>query len=309
MGEHPVNDTEEAARRLLAVAAEDVPAGIDLLRGVRSRRRKRAVRLRAVVAAGAAGIVAAAAAVTLSAVQAPSAYAQVIQAAARTAAASYRVRAVEHIVRDGGLPSQPWSTASGQFDPADGLGELTTNLGAQIRYAGGYTYELVTGTVRAGARAQGTPIPAWASWERLPIRLGASPEGNPTAPFPVRVTRAGLALLRVSSAFLGQAGPQDLLVLLRSAAHVRVAGPASGPGWTGAAYTFSAATSLTEPVPEPVSISGTVDVDQQGLVRQLDAVESFDQTVRKIKTTFGDFGLTVSVSPPSASVTYIPPGG
>jgi hypothetical protein len=56
-----------------------------------------------------------------------------------------------------------------------------------------------------------------------------------------------------------------------------------------------------------VSTSGTVDVDQQGLVRRLAARESFGQTVRDITITFRDFGLPVSVSPPPASVTYTPP--
>ncbi len=54
-------------RRLFAVATENVPPGI----------------------------VAATAAITLSAVQAPSAFAQVTHAAPGTAAASYRVRSVE----------------------------------------------------------------------------------------------------------------------------------------------------------------------------------------------------------------------
>jgi hypothetical protein len=56
-----------------------------------------------------------------------------------------------------------------------------------------------------------------------------------------------------------------------------------------------------------VSTAGTVDVDQQGLVRLLDAQESFGGTVRHITITFGDFGLPVTVSPPSASVTWTPP--
>jgi hypothetical protein len=57
-----------------------------------------------------------------------------------------------------------------------------------------------------------------------------------------------------------------------------------------------------------VSTSGTVDFDQHGLVRQLDARESFAGTVRQIKITFTDFGRPVSVSPPPARVTFIPPG-
>jgi Sigma-70, region 4 len=118
----------------------------DLLGGVRARSRRRVVRLRA-AAAGAAGIVAVAVAVTLSAVQAPSALAQVTQAAARTAA-SYQVHAVESNVKIGGLRSQPWATADGEFDPVKGVGEQTDNLGAQIRYAGGYAYVFVTGSLR-----------------------------------------------------------------------------------------------------------------------------------------------------------------
>ena len=294
-----MNDTEEAARRLLTVAAEDIPPGIDLLRGMQARHRTRAVRLRVAVAAGAAGIVAAATTVTLSAVRAPSALAQVTHAAARTAAGSYRVHAVERILQLGGLRSQPWATLSGQFDPARGLGEQTDNLGAQIRYADGYMYVFVTSTLRAGARAQGTPIPAWASWERLPIRL------QPGA----HMDTAELAMLGGFPALLGQADPRDLLALLRSATQVRELGPASGPGWTGSGYTFAAQTTLTGPLRTPVSITGTVDVDRQGLVRQVDAVESFARTVRKIKITFAGFGLPVSVSPPQASRTFAPPAG
>ncbi len=56
-----------------------------------------------------------------------------------------------------------------------------------------------------------------------------------------------------------------------------------------------------------MSLTGTVDVDPQGRVRQLDGLDSFMGTVRKVAITFGDFGLPVSVSPPPASETWIPP--
>jgi hypothetical protein len=291
-----MNDTEEAARRLFAVAAEDVPPGIDLLRGVRARSRKRVIRVRVLVAAGAAGIVAVAA-VTLSAVRAPSAFAQVTQAAARTAAVSYRVRAVENIVKIGGLRSQPWATAYGEFDPARGIGEQTDNQGSQIRYAGGYAYVFVTESLRAASDSTNSvPIPAWASWERLPIPL------QPGA----GATTAGLAMLGGFPALLGQVDPQDLLALLQSATQVRELGPAAGPGWTGSAYAFTVTTRLSGPLHTTVSSSGTVDVDQQGRVRQLDAVESFGATERKVEITFGSFGLPVSVTAPPASETFIP---
>jgi len=54
--------------------------------------------------------------------------------------------------------------------------------------------------------------------------------------------------------------------------------------------------------------SGTVDVDRQGLLRQMDPVESFAQTARKIKITFAGFGLPVSVSLALASRTFCPAG-
>jgi hypothetical protein len=53
-------------------------------------------------------------------------------------------------------------------------------------------------------------------------------------------------------------------------------GPASGPGWT--AYTFTATKRLAGPLHIVLSTSGTVDVDQQGRVRQLDAMESVGKT-------------------------------
>ena len=291
-----MNDTEEAVRRLFAVAAGNVPPGIDLLRRVRARSRTRTVRVRALGAAGAAGMVASGAAITLSAIQAPSAFAQVTRAASRTAAASYRVRSAEKIVETGGLRSQPWATAYGEFDPVNGVGEQADNLGAQIRYAGGSMYVFLTDDLRAAYRMGGRPVPAWASWQRLPVPL------QPGA----GMTTARLAMLGGFPGALGQVDPQDLLAQLQSATQVREVGPASGPGWTGSAYTFTAATTLNGPVHMTLSTSGTVDVDQQGRVRQLDALESFGQTVRKVEITFG---VPVSVSAPPASETFTPSPG
>jgi hypothetical protein len=75
---------------------------------------------------------------------------------------------------------------------------------------------------------------------------------------------------------------------------------------TGTAYTFTVTITLTGPLHTTVGLSGTIDVDRQGRVRQLDAVESFMGTVRKVEITFGDFGLPVSVSPPPAGQTFVP---
>jgi hypothetical protein len=119
----------------------------------------------------------------------------------------------------------------------------------------------------------------------------------------VEVTPLGAGILGI-----GQSSPQDLLTLLESASQVREVGPASGPGWTGSAYTFTATTTLGGPLRIVVSTSGRVDVDQQGRVRQLDATQTLGKTVRKAELTFGDFGIPVSVSAPPASETVSMPG-
>ncbi|MGH3229791.1 MAG: hypothetical protein ACRDOA_14655 [Streptosporangiaceae bacterium] len=292
-----MNDTEEVARRLFAVATENVPAGIDLMRGVRAGRRARAVRAQALAGVGAAAMVALVAAITLSAAPAPSAFAQVTHAAARTAEASYTVRSEQKIIQVGGLRSTPWATGYGEFDPVTGAGEFTDNLGGQIRWVGGSTYALLTGDLRASYQQSGPPIPPWASWEELPgipLQQGGAP--------------AMLGLLSVLPGFLGSVNPQGLLALLQSATDVRETGPASGPGWTGTAYSFTVAGRLNGPLLTAVGLSGTVDVDQQGRVRELDGRDSFLGTVSQIMIAFGGFGLPVSVSPPPASQTWIPPG-
>jgi hypothetical protein len=288
-----MNDTEDTVRRLFAAAAEDIPPGIDLLRGMRARSRKRVVRARAVLAAGLAGIVAVAAAITLSAIRAPSAQAQVTQAASRTAAQSYQVSSV---LTTG---ARPPVTISGEFDPARDVGEETTSQGLQIRFVGNYVYVPLTGALRkAWDVIQPAPLPAGKLWLRGPApRLSGD-------------ASAALVLLGSAIPGVGQFTPQDLLTLLESASQVRQAGSASGPGWTGTAYTFTATTTLGGPSHLVVATSGTVDVDQQGRVRQLNATETLGPTVLKVRTTFGDFGIPVSVSAPPASqtVTLPPPG-
>lgn len=295
-----MNDTEETVRRLFAAATEAVPPGIDLLRGVRARSRGRVVRIRSLVAVGAAGIVAAVAAITVSALQAPSAFAQVTQAAARTAAQSYQVTSTSTLVK-GPTGAQPAVTVTGEFDPGGRVGEWTTSQGVQIRNVGGYIYVPVTNALRTALdRVRGVLVPAGESWLRIPMPAQSGAE----------VTTAELALLGGIPVDAELVDPQSLLSSLESATAVREVGPASGPGWTGSAYTFTVTTTLPGPVHVTVSTTGTVDVDQQGRVRQLDAVESIagpapiGGTERKVTLTFGDFGLPVSVSAPPASEIF-----
>lgn len=54
----------------------------------------------------------------------------------------------------------------------------------------------------------------------------------------------------------------------------------------------------------PLTVSGTVDVDQQGRVRQMDVVEPIGTATWKLEATFWDFGVHVAVSPPPASEIY-----
>jgi hypothetical protein len=295
MKEQNMNDTEEM-RRLFAVATEDMPPGIDLLEGVKARtRRTRRARTRLALSAGAAAIAAGTTAITLAAVQAPSALAQVTQAAARTAEQSYRVSSVSTAVASVG-PGAQRLTIHGEFDRADKLGEETASDGSQIRYVGRYMYIPVVKAMRdAYMKANGTPIPAGKTWLRLP------------APGDIDVPAIELIVIGGSTNGLGQVDPRNLLALLRNSSQVSEQGPASGPGWTGTAYTFTARLTTRGPLHITLSSTGTADVDRQGRVRQLDATQTLGRTKRTVRVTFGDFGLAVSVSPPPPSETYTPP--
>ena len=96
--------------------------------------------------------------------------------------------------------------------------------------------------------------------------------------------------------------PSGLITVLRlPGTAVRDSGPASGPGWTGVRYTFAARDGRA-------TISGAVDVDQQGRARRMTITT--DDGVRPVTTTdrdigFGNFGAPVRVSaPPASQVEY-----
>ena len=289
-----MNDTEEV-RRLFAAATADMPPGIDLLKGVRAGNRAQRTRTRVALSAGAAGIVAAATAITVSAVQAPSALAQVTQAAARTAGQSYRVSSQSTpLVRLAGTGATV--TINGEFDPA--RDSARSGPAAGWRCASWAATCTCRWSRRCGTRTRGARN-ADPGRENLAAGTWAGHrEGGRALEIPeVGGTTTGLEELN----------PQDLLALLQSSSQVSKQGPASGPGWTGTAYRFTASLTTRGPSQLRLSSTGTVDVDQQGRVRQLDATETVGQTVHKTRVTFGDFGLAVSVSPPPASETFTPP--
>jgi hypothetical protein len=297
-----VNDNDETVRRLLGVAMEDVPPGIDLLRGVRTRNRGRAVRIRAMAASGLTVIAAAATATALLVSQAPSALAQVAQAASRTAAQSYQVTSTSQALGAFARHSAPVLTSKGEFDPARGTGEEWDADGMRVLYAGGYMYLPLRNVQFPDQRGR---IPAGKIWLR-------SPEPRTAAGMvPGRI----LGLMGPFGADMSVFNPQDLLTGLESVSRVREIGPAAGLGWTGRAYAF---TTGPHRLGQQITLltSGTVDVDQQGRVRRLEATETIEVSApagtaikhewqRKIETTFGDFGVAVPVSAPPASETMV----
>jgi hypothetical protein len=298
--EESVRDTEEEGRRLLAVAAGDMPPGIDLLPGVRRRRAAHRARLRAALAAGAAGALAVAAAVTVAVTVgvplARSALAAVDTAARLTAAQSYQMTMTSSFST---IPAQTAvrgnsSTVSGDFSPARGIGQED---GGQVRFVGGYVYTYLGDT----------DVPRFyhgKSWAKTRE--------------PSFTSQVSIVTWLSNSADLLLVDPRDLLVLLQSATQVRETGTASGPGWTGTGYAFSAATALGHGLSR--SIRGTVGVDTGGRVRRLDIIITvhvpprtveppgvhFTAYIRTAQVTLGDFGLPVSVTAPPASDVFTP---
>jgi hypothetical protein len=275
-----VNDTEAATRRLFADAVRDRPAEIDLLLDFRRRWKVRRVLRRAALVATAAVVLVAVATIALSVPRPPSALAAVTTAAARTATQSYQVRAVYS------QPEPPGTSARfdrliGKFSPSGAVGEVN---GQQFRIVGGYEF-LQLGRNRHEPWFRFPAPPPTGAGAKLAALLG------PTAPREV-ASSAGL-----------------LALLLKSAGHVRQTGSTSGPGWTGTRYAFTA-TRAFPPVLN-LKIAGTISVDQQGRVRQLDDVittilvhppAGVSRTkVQAVKATFGDFGVPVSVTAPPAN--------
>ena len=239
--------------------------------------------MRALVSAGAVAFAGGAAvlATTLTAAvaTAPSAFAAVSAAAAKTSAQSFQVT-----VRSGAGAQR--LQVVGEFNPALGIGEETGPGGFELIYDRQYIYVHV---------AKGLPGTGGKTWLRTPKLTGLAP--NP------------VKLLTASVLSVAQANPENLLAMLKSAGAVTSQGPASGPGWTGTAYSFSAAAAPAG------TVTGTVDVDRQGRVRDLTATVASRQpgdngmTDIRVDIAFSDFGVPVSVTPPPAREVYSSPTG
>jgi DNA-directed RNA polymerase specialized sigma24 family protein len=214
--------------------------------------------------------------------------------------ARWRRETPMEVLPESGLKGIGPVTLNGEFDPARGVGEETSGTGAQVRFAGGYMYLPLSDAFRAAfEKNRGISIPAGKSWVRFPAPLRSGGE----------VTLINLTQFGIAPSDLGQVSPLGLLGLLQSVSQVRQTGPASGHGWTGTAYSFTFTKDFGGPLHLVLRVKGTVGVDREGRVRQLDADYSIGKTRQRSEMTFGDFGAPVSVSAPPASEVYIPLSG
>jgi hypothetical protein len=294
-----VTEAEEHLHQLLALASEDVPREAGghegLLRGVLTRRaRARRARRRLLTSAATTGVLTAALVILMSAATArlpgtsvtrhptspEAALTAVTLAAAETAVQTYQVQATFTYTGPRGVSISPSRvTLTGEFDPASGLGEVSGPR--DIRWTGGYAYVYVGHNPAFAAKP-------WIRVDESAVRVLSS-------------RRLGLGDL-----VAGRIGPQGLLEWLRSASQVTAVGPAAGPGWTGTRYAVRARTTVGYYAGE--TDTGTVDVDRQGLVRQLDLTQvskvGADEFGTTVRLAFDDFGLPVAVAAPPLSQTY-----
>jgi hypothetical protein len=245
--------------------------------GAAPRRRRPSRRMLAVTAAAAAVTVTAAAgalaALASSASSPPSPMAAVTSAITNTSAQSYSFT-LDSTSQVAGRDLRS-DVVSGAYDPRHRLGaeQLTAHgahaATAQIRFSGNYIYTRVTGS---GLGTVGKP------WNKSPA-AGARPTDDPygfVSDQPV--------------------SPAELSGVLQSAGTVRDEGPASGPGWTGTRYTFTARFFDGQE-----SITATVYVDQQERVRRLVTITTQGRFTMSRDLTFGDFGAPVPVTAPAAT--------
>lgn len=279
-----MNETGHNARDTFSTGSEDVSPRLDSLDGVQdgaALRPRGRCRVRVLVAAGltaalaAAGVTAALLAGSGSGASSP--LAAVTGALAETSAASYSF-GLDTTVQVSGRQVRS-SVVSGEFDPRHALGSeiVTTSyenhpVEAQIRFIGNYLYTWVSPA--SGLGTVGKP------WNKSPVPP-AGGEGSQG------VGAYGFVSDQPVS-------PAELSGVLLSAGAVGDAGSASGPGWTGTKYTFTARIAGE-------SVSATVYVDRQGRVRRMVTITRQDRLATDRELTFDDFGAQEAITAPPAS--------
>lgn len=204
--------------------------------------------------------------------------AAVTSALAKTSAESYTF-SVESTTRFNGRDANH-DEGSGLADSRHRTGteSLTARFGkeeVEIRYIGDYVYTWVSSGVKLPVKGK--------SWDKSPAPApGAAVNPNSLYGF--------ASDQPVSPAALSQ--------VLRSASTVRAVGRASGPGWAGTAYTFTASLPGGRQ-----TVTGTIDIDQKGQVRRLVTVTTNRRITTDRTIVFGDFGTSARVTAPPASQT------
>jgi hypothetical protein len=292
-------DETSEARHLMAIACEVLPddsmAVENLLRTVRRSRRRRPRALSiaggTVVAAGAAAAVF----LSVNAAAAPPALAAVSGALSRAEAGSFAMDLTVTAKPALNNPATPLHII-GKLDLKRGIGQETISNGWQTLIVDGTAYTKILPSQTKQNDTGGklwTTTPLAEMEDNLPYK---SPGGklawdfNSNRPF----------------------NPQAVLALLNSdPTALDNEGPISGPGWTGTKYTFV--------VSNPKDTGGLVDsitctigVDSKGDIRNLTQTTVFatggnaSTSGKQIYTadfTFSDFGTRFSVTPPPASET------
>jgi hypothetical protein len=272
---HELDGCDEAeGQRLLTAAFETAPTGeapaAELLRRVR-RHDKTRRRARTLVPAGAVAALGGAAAVAVT-LTATVAAAPSAFAAVSAAAAKTSAESFHVTVRQTVAGSSAGGISSGRVA---GDFDPSRGVGDEAASSGPVSAVLYLGN-ESYARVSGAdPLGHGKPWvESVSLGLGYDP-----------------------GTFLAQ---------LEKAGTVTDEGPASGPGWTGTKYAFTIRAGKNG----PVAVSGSLDVDTQGLVRDLVQTTTLQPVPGEPgvtftdDVTFSDFGVSVPIpaAPPASQV-------
>ena len=272
---HELDTWDEAeGQRLLTAAFETAPVGAapagELLRHVR-RHDKTRRRVRTLVPAGAVAALGGAAAVALT-LTATVAVAPSAFAAVTAAAAKTSAESFHVTVRQTVAGSSAGGISSGRVA---GDFDPSRGVGDETASSGPVSTVLYLGNESYAQVSNEDPLGHGKPWvESASLGLGYDP-----------------------GTFLSQ---------LEKAGTVSDEGPASGPGWTGTKYAFTIRAGKNG----PVAVSGTLDVDQQGLVRDLVQTTTLQPAAGEPgvtftdDVTFSDFGESVQTpaAPPASQV-------
>lgn len=281
-----------------ASAASDV-VGQVRRQAARQRRRRALVRAGAVgVAAAVAGGVTAGVVTGAGSASAPGSLKMLTDALVKTSVQSFTFNYTQQQTHsDTTGPST--TRASGAFDPATGTGhEDVTLAGNPVA-----VHVLFTGKDMyvSGPPMKFTDDKPWIETaEPVPPQPGSG-SATPGSLFATKGFAGGEPL-----------NPADLIPLLKSATTVSELGSASGPGWTGTSYRFTAPMTGAAESESHMSVHGTVAVDSSGRVRELTTVTQWQgessvagrppiTITNTNRLAFGGFGVPVTVTAPPAS--------